>query len=238
MLAIARLTAFDTDFRSFSTSGFSSRVRPSRRVARLRWPLSALSSLSSSSRCTRPEVEAKCKRLSCVDPKVCKLLGTDYGPLVELMKQSREVEGVRKALVASGVRMDLAQQSPEYLEELAAHHVGGHLKVAPEHTDPEVLHRMKKPEINDYQSFDAALQAFRGGLIIRLFSEDREKVHELVRVVGGHRGPHRLFFEIDGADGRRRRVRSNERHSVRISTELAQEIEGLLGSGRTKLARI
>ena len=109
--------------------------------------------------CTRPEVEAVCKRQSCVHPKVCKLLGTDHGPLIELMKQSREVPGIRKVLVASGVRMDLAQKSPEYLQELAAHHVGGHLKVAPEHTDPGVLRRMKKPEINDYQSFDAAFRA-------------------------------------------------------------------------------
>ena len=109
--------------------------------------------------CTRPEVEAVCKRQSCVHPKVCKLLGTDHGPLVDLMRKSRDVPGIRKVLVASGVRMDLAQQSPEYLEELAAHHVGGHLKVAPEHTDPEVLRRMKKPEINDYESFDAAFRA-------------------------------------------------------------------------------
>jgi uncharacterized radical SAM protein YgiQ len=109
-------------------------------------------------RCTRPEVEAVCKRQSCVHPKVCKLLGTDHGPLVQLMREGREVPGIRKLLVASGVRMDLAQRSPEYLEELAAHHVGGHLKVAPEHTDPEVLRRMKKPEINDYQSFDAAFK--------------------------------------------------------------------------------
>ena len=109
-------------------------------------------------RCTRPEVEAKCKRLSCVHPTVCKLLGTDHGPLVQLMKESRAVEGVRKVLVASGVRMDLAQQSPEYMRELAEHHVGGHLKVAPEHTDAEVLQRMKKPEINDYKGFDAAFR--------------------------------------------------------------------------------
>jgi uncharacterized radical SAM protein YgiQ len=116
-------------------------------------------------RCTKPEVEQKCKRLSCVYPKVCKLLGTDHGPLIDLMRQSREVEGVRKVLVASGVRMDLAQRSPEYLQELATHHVGGHLKVAPEHTDPEVLHRMKKPEINDYKSFDTAFReaSARGG---------------------------------------------------------------------------
>jgi uncharacterized radical SAM protein YgiQ len=110
-------------------------------------------------KCTRPEVEAVCKRQSCVHPKVCKLLGTDHGPLIELMKESRDIPGIRKVLVASGVRMDLAQTSPEYLQELAAHHVGGHLKVAPEHTEPEVLRRMKKPEINDYQSFDDAFRA-------------------------------------------------------------------------------
>ncbi len=110
-------------------------------------------------RCTRPEVEAKCRRQSCVHPTVCKLLGTDHGPLVQLMREGREVPGIRRLLVASGVRMDLAQKSPEYLEQLAAHHVGGHLKVAPEHTDPGVLKRMKKPEIHDYKGFDAAFKA-------------------------------------------------------------------------------
>ena len=109
-------------------------------------------------RCTRPEVEVKCKRLSCVHPTVCKLLGTDHGPLVELMKESREIPGVRKVLVASGIRMDLAQRSPEYMSELATHHVGGHLKVAPEHTDPDVLRRMKKPDVDDYAGF---AEAFR-----------------------------------------------------------------------------
>jgi uncharacterized radical SAM protein YgiQ len=104
-------------------------------------------------RCTRPEVEAKCKRLSCVHPTVCKLLGTDHGPLVELMRRARTEPGIRKVLVASGIRMDLAQRSPEYLRELTAHHVGGHLKVAPEHTDPTVLGVMKKPDIDDFQGF-------------------------------------------------------------------------------------
>jgi uncharacterized radical SAM protein YgiQ len=109
-------------------------------------------------RCTRPEVEVKCKRLSCVHPKVCKLLGTDHGPLVDLMREGREVPGIRKVFVASGIRMDLAQRSPEYMEELAAHHVGGHLKVAPEHTDPDVLKRMKKPDQADYAGFADAFQ--------------------------------------------------------------------------------
>lgn len=109
-------------------------------------------------RCTRPEVEAKCKRLSCVHPTVCKLLGTDHGPLIDLMKKSRETPGVSKVHVASGIRMDLAQKSPEYLEELAKHHVGGHLKVAPEHTDPSVLKLMKKPNSEDYAGFAEAFQ--------------------------------------------------------------------------------
>jgi radical SAM superfamily enzyme YgiQ (UPF0313 family) len=104
-------------------------------------------------RCTRPEVEAKCKRLSCVHPTVCKLLGTDHGPLINLMKKAREQPGIRKVLVASGIRMDLAQRSPEYLAELTAHHVGGRLKVAPEHTHPDVLATMKKPPIDDFTAF-------------------------------------------------------------------------------------
>jgi uncharacterized radical SAM protein YgiQ len=104
-------------------------------------------------RCTRPDVEAKCKRLSCVHPTICKLLGTDHGPLVELMRRARTEPGIRKVLVASGVRMDLAQLSPEYVRELAAHHVGGHLKVAPEHTDANVLGLMKKPDIDNFGGF-------------------------------------------------------------------------------------
>ncbi|HEX7447011.1 MAG TPA: YgiQ family radical SAM protein [Pirellulales bacterium] len=105
-------------------------------------------------RCTRPEVEARCRRLSCVHPTICKLLGTDHGPLVELMKQARSEPGVKKVLVASGIRMDLARRSPEYMRELVTHHVGGHLKVAPEHVDPKVLSLMKKPDQEDFMGFD------------------------------------------------------------------------------------
>ncbi|NDC63903.1 MAG: YgiQ family radical SAM protein, partial [Planctomycetia bacterium] len=110
-------------------------------------------------RCTRPDVEARCRRLSCVHPTVCKLLGTDHGPLKAVMREARSVEGVKRVLVASGVRMDLARRDPEYLRELAEHHVGGHLKVAPEHTDPEVLSLMKKPSADDYVEFDRAFRA-------------------------------------------------------------------------------
>jgi uncharacterized radical SAM protein YgiQ len=103
--------------------------------------------------CTRPEVEAVCRRQSCVHPKICKLLGTDHGPLIEIMKESRETPGVKKVLVASGIRMDLARRSPRYMRDLTRHHVGGHLKVAPEHTDPEVLARMRKPSNDDFETF-------------------------------------------------------------------------------------
>lgn len=106
-------------------------------------------------RCTKPEVEAVCRRLSCVHPKICKLLGTDHGPLVELMRETRETPGVRKVFVASGIRMDLARRDPEYMKELATHHVGGMLKVAPEHTDPHTLELMKKPGPDDFVAFDA-----------------------------------------------------------------------------------
>ncbi len=103
--------------------------------------------------CTRPEVEAKCKRQSCVHPSICKLLGTDHGPLIDLLRRARQEPGIRKVLVASGIRMDLAQLSPDYLQEMAAHHVGGHLKVAPEHTDPHVLGLMKKPANDNFEGF-------------------------------------------------------------------------------------
>jgi radical SAM superfamily enzyme YgiQ (UPF0313 family) len=109
-------------------------------------------------RCSRPEVEAKCKRLSCVHPTICKLLDTDHGPLIQLLRRARSEPGIRKVLVASGVRMDLAQLSPEYLKELAEHHVGGHLKVAPEHTDPHVLALMKKPANDNFEGFARAFQ--------------------------------------------------------------------------------
>jgi uncharacterized radical SAM protein YgiQ len=104
-------------------------------------------------RCTRPDVEAKCKRLSCIHPTICKLLDTDHAPTVNLLREVREQEGIRKVFVASGIRMDLAQLSPEYVQELATHHVGGRLKVAPEHTSDTVLGLMKKPSIANFDTF-------------------------------------------------------------------------------------
>jgi len=109
-------------------------------------------------KCTRPEVEAACRRQSCVHPTICKLLGTDHGPLIELMRASRQVPGVKKVLVASGIRMDLARRSPQYMRELTRHHVGGLLKVAPEHVDPGVLHLMRKPSGDDFDQFTEAFE--------------------------------------------------------------------------------
>jgi radical SAM superfamily enzyme YgiQ (UPF0313 family) len=106
-------------------------------------------------RCTRPEVEAKCRRLSCIHPTICKLLGTDHGPTVALMRKARAIEGVRRVLVASGIRMDLAARDETYLDELVRHHVGGHLKVAPEHTSDVVLTAMKKPPQRTFEAFES-----------------------------------------------------------------------------------
>lgn len=104
-------------------------------------------------RCSKPEVEKICRRLSCVHPTICKLLGTDHAPLVELMQEARAIPGVRSIRISSGIRMDLAARSESYLDELAAHHVGGHLKVAPEHVSEKVLGLMKKPSSGSFDAF-------------------------------------------------------------------------------------
>ncbi len=103
--------------------------------------------------CTRPDLQARCRRLSCLWPTICPLFSADHQPLLKLLRRLRRVEGVRRVLIASGVRMDLARRCPEYVEELARHHVGGHLKVAPEHTDPKVLGLMRKPPIEEFEEF-------------------------------------------------------------------------------------
>jgi uncharacterized radical SAM protein YgiQ len=104
-------------------------------------------------RCKSDEIESKCRRLSCVHPGVCENLVTDHGPLIDVMKGVRAEAGVEHVFIASGVRYDLAELSPEYVRELAAHHVGGQLSVAPEHVSPRVLEKMKKPGIESYQRF-------------------------------------------------------------------------------------
>jgi len=96
-------------------------------------------------RCTKPEVEKICRRLSCIHPKICPLLGTSHKPTIELLRKARRIKGVKRVFVASGIRMDLANLDDEYIDEVARHHTGGHLKIAPEHTSDRVLDLMKKP---------------------------------------------------------------------------------------------
>ncbi|HSP77660.1 MAG TPA: DUF3362 domain-containing protein, partial [Myxococcaceae bacterium] len=104
-------------------------------------------------KCRSEEIEKRCRKLSCVHPGVCENLRTDHGPLIGLMKQVRQEEGVKHVFIASGVRYDLAERSPEYVKELAAHYVGGQLSVAPEHVSPRVLEKMKKPGIESFERF-------------------------------------------------------------------------------------
>jgi uncharacterized radical SAM protein YgiQ len=103
--------------------------------------------------CKSREIEAACRKPSCVFPGVCENLGTDHGPLVQLYRKARALPGVKKILIASGLRYDLAVKSPEYIAELAKHHVGGYLKIAPEHTEDGPLAHMMKPGIGTYARF-------------------------------------------------------------------------------------
>ncbi|MEI8372130.1 MAG: YgiQ family radical SAM protein [Planctomycetota bacterium] len=103
--------------------------------------------------CSQPDMRDKCHRLSCLHPTICPLLATDHGPLLCLLGSARKQRGVKQTLVASGIRMDLARRSPEYIRQIARHHTGGLLKVAPEHSDPEVLRLMKKPPIEEFEAF-------------------------------------------------------------------------------------
>ncbi len=106
--------------------------------------------------CKSERIESACRRLSCVHPGVCENLVTDHAPLISLLRAVRREPSVKRALIASGVRYDLAEKSPEFIRELAAHHTGGQLSVAPEHNNPEVLKRMKKPGIQSYERFASA----------------------------------------------------------------------------------
>jgi len=105
--------------------------------------------------CKDPRTEALCRRPSCVFPGICPNLNTSHESLIELYKKARSVPGIKKVMVASGVRYDLAVESPEYVKELVEHHVGGYLKIAPEHTEGGPLDKMMKPGIGTYDAFKA-----------------------------------------------------------------------------------
>jgi hypothetical protein len=104
-------------------------------------------------RCKSPKAEQACRRLSCVWPEICGHLDTDQSPTTNLYRKARKVEGVKKVLIASGVRYDLATEDPRYVKELAKHHVGGYLKIAPEHTEDGPLSKMMKPGMGSYHKF-------------------------------------------------------------------------------------
>ena len=103
--------------------------------------------------CKSPEIEAACRKPSCVYPGICQNLNTDHSSLIHMYRRARELKGVKKILIGSGLRYDLAVQSPEYVKELVQHHVGGYLKIAPEHTEGGPLSKMMKPGIGSYDKF-------------------------------------------------------------------------------------
>jgi uncharacterized radical SAM protein YgiQ len=103
--------------------------------------------------CKSPEIESACRRPSCVFPAVCPNLNTDHTPLIDLYRKARALPGIKKVLIASGVRYDLAIESPEYVRELVQHHVGGYLKIAPEHLREGPLSKMMKPGMGTYHRF-------------------------------------------------------------------------------------
>jgi len=110
--------------------------------------------------CKSREIESACRRPSCVYPGICSNLNTDHSPLVRLYARARAVPGIKKVLIASGVRYDLAVESPEYVKELAKHHVGGYLKIAPEAISEGPLRMMMKPGVGAYDRFKALFDKY------------------------------------------------------------------------------
>nr|WP_294838811.1 YgiQ family radical SAM protein [uncultured Methylotenera sp.] len=110
--------------------------------------------------CKSESIEKNCRKLSCVYPAVCENLNTDHSALIQLYRKARAIKGVKKILIGSGLRYDLAVKSPEYVKELVQHHVGGYLKIAPEHSEENVLSKMMKPGMGAYDEFKAMFEKF------------------------------------------------------------------------------
>jgi uncharacterized radical SAM protein YgiQ len=110
--------------------------------------------------CKTREIEAACRRPSCVYPGICPNLNTDHMPLIKLYRRARTLPGIRKVLIGSGVRYDLAVESPEYVKELVQHHVGGYLKIAPEAIGEGPLSKMMKPGVGTYYRFKELFEKF------------------------------------------------------------------------------
>ncbi len=110
--------------------------------------------------CKTPEIERACRKPSCVYPDVCSNLNTSHDPLIQMYRRARDLRGIKKILIGSGLRYDLAVKSPEYVKELVQHHVGGYLKIAPEHTEQGPLTKMMKPGIGSYDRFKRMFERF------------------------------------------------------------------------------
>ncbi len=110
--------------------------------------------------CKDPKIESSCRRLSCVYPGICENLNTDHAPLISLYRKARALPGIKKILIGSGLRYDLAVRSPEYVKELVTHHVGGYLKIAPEHSEEGPLSKMMKPGMGAYERFKQMFDKF------------------------------------------------------------------------------
>jgi len=110
--------------------------------------------------CKSESIEKACRKLSCVYPGICENLNTDHSALIQLYRKARNIKGVKKILVGSGLRYDLAVTSPEYVKELVQHHVGGYLKIAPEHSEENVLSKMMKPGMGAYDRFKEMFERF------------------------------------------------------------------------------
>ena len=110
--------------------------------------------------CKSSKIESACRKPSCVFPDICPNLDTDHSSLVKLYRRARQLPGIKKILIGSGLRYDLAIKSPEYVEELVTHHVGGYLKIAPEHTERGPLDKMMKPGIGSYDKFKQMFEKY------------------------------------------------------------------------------
>jgi uncharacterized radical SAM protein YgiQ len=130
--------------------------------------------------CKSEEIESKCRKLSCVHPGICENLVTDHDPLLDVLEQVRNEPGIKRVFVASGVRYDLANRSPEFIEVMAKYHTGGQLSVAPEHSDKRVLDKMKKPGIEHYDAFVELFQCAS--------RESGKEQHLVPYFISGHPG--------------------------------------------------
>ena len=110
--------------------------------------------------CNDDDIQANCRRLSCVYPTICKNLETDHAPTTQLYRKARSIPGIKRILIASGLRYDLAVLDPEYVKELVTHHVGGYLKIAPEHSEENTLNKMMKPGMGSYHTFKKMFEKY------------------------------------------------------------------------------